>query len=349
MLMQDVVVFDVRPHGQRCGHLAAIEEDRGPGHARQPGLPSVQFFDEVVQRAFVLLPARRHERPTALPCGQNGEHGDADQQRYPGTVQDFGGVRRQEQQFDAEERDRTGQHHPQRFAPLTAGDVEEQDRRDRDGAGDRHPVRERERGRTAEREYEREHRDHQYPVDPRHVDLADGLRRGVVDSQSRQVPELHGLVRHRERAGDHRLRGDHGRRRGQQHHRQSTPTGDQQEERAGNRVVRVTQHERTLAQVAENARREDEEQPTLADRRPTEVSHVRIQRLRSGDRQDHRCEREEGDREVPHQEPAAYVGESASRICGCRVMPEMPHTAIVVNQTIITGPKIPPTRAEPSR
>ena len=61
-------------------------------------------------------------------------------------------------------------------------DVEEQQRGDRDRAGDRHAERERERGRGLEREHEREHRDHQQPVDPRHVDLPDRLARTCARS-----------------------------------------------------------------------------------------------------------------------------------------------------------------------
>ena len=41
----------------------------------------------------------------------------------------------------------------------------------------------------------RDHRQHQHPVDPRHVDLADRLARGVPDRHARQVAELDRLPR----------------------------------------------------------------------------------------------------------------------------------------------------------
>ena len=45
------------------------------------------------------------------------------------------------------------------------------------------------------------------------------------------LTELDGLPGDRERAGNHRLRGDHRRRRGQYHHRDQRPAGGQQVER----------------------------------------------------------------------------------------------------------------------
>ena len=49
----------------------------------------------------------------------------------------------------------------------------------------------------------------------------------------------------------------------------------------------------------------------------------------------------------PTKNPTAYVGDSASRIAGCRAMPPTPQAAMATNQTTITGPKSRPTAPVP--
>ena len=162
-------------------------------------------------------------------------------------------------------------------------EVEEQQRRDRDRAGHGHAEGEGEGDRGLEGEDQQEHRDHQHPVDVRHVDLADGLPRRVPDPQARQVSELHGLMGHGEGPGDDGLRGDHRRRRGQEDERQLRPPGRQEEERALDAAGGVAQDERALAEVAQDARREDQRQPRAGDRAAAEVAHVGVQGLGPGD------------------------------------------------------------------
>ena len=65
---------------------------------------------------------------------------------------------------------------------------------------------------------------------------------------------------------------------------------------------RVAEDQRALAEVAEDAGGEDEEQPGAGDRRAAEVAHVGVQRLGAGDRQHDRGQREERDREVADEE-----------------------------------------------
>ena len=204
-----------------------------PGTRGDRVLALVQLVDERAQRALLVLAALGDDRSAALPGGEDREHGDADQQRQPRPVRELREVRGQEQQVDGEQAAAAEQHQPQRLPPLVADDVEEQQRRDRDRAGDRHAERERERDRALEGEDEREHGDHQHPVDPRHVDLPDRLGRGVRDPQPRQVAELDRLVGDREGAGDDRLRRDDGGRGGEEDQRPLAPVGHQQEERAG--------------------------------------------------------------------------------------------------------------------
>jgi hypothetical protein len=83
--------------------------------------------------------------------------------------------------------------------------------------------------------------------------------------------------------------------------------GSQQEERAAD-AGRVAKDQRALAQVAEDAGGEDQDQPDPGDRRAAEMSHVRVQRLGSGDGQHHRGQREERGREVADQEAEGVGG-----------------------------------------
>src|SRR6202000_800608 len=197
---------------------------------------------------------------------------------------------------------------PQRLLPLAADDVEEQQRADRDRAGDRHPVRVGQRGRGAERENEREHRDAQPPVDPGDVDLPDPFLRGGVDAQPRQVPDLGGLLRHGKRAGDDRLGGDDGRGGGQDHHGDPRPAGRQQEEGIADRGGGIGQDKGALSQVVEDAGGEDKEDPRPRDRAAAEVPHVGVERLGAGHREHHRRQREERRAEMPEEEGGRVGG-----------------------------------------
>jgi hypothetical protein len=59
VLVPDVVVLDVGPHGQRRGLLAAVEEDAVPGHPGERRLPVAQLVDELAQRPSARSRARR--------------------------------------------------------------------------------------------------------------------------------------------------------------------------------------------------------------------------------------------------------------------------------------------------
>lgn len=98
------------------------------------------------------------------------------------------------------------------------------------------------------------------------------------DPQARQVAELQGLAGDRERAGDDRLRGDHGRDAREEDHRHAQPVGNEHIDRVG-RDGRVLEDVRALAEVVERERRKGDDQLGAPDRPAAEVSHVRVQRL----------------------------------------------------------------------
>ena len=129
---------------------------------------------------------------------------------------------------------------------------------------------------------------------------------------------------------------------------QLAPVGHEQEERAAD-VGRVVEDQRALPQVAEDARREDQEQPRAGDRRAPEMPHVGVQRLRAGDGEHDRGQREERDREVAEEE-AQRVGRR-ERLEDLGVLGDAAarrRRRSTTNQTIITGPNRRPTVAVPS-
>jgi hypothetical protein len=195
---------------------------------------------------------------------------------------------------------------PGRLLPHEAHDGEEQQGVDEHRPGHRDAVGGGEvRGRP-EGEQQHQHADQQEGVHLRHEDLAGlGLRR-AADVDAREEAELHRLLGHREGPGDHRLRRDHGGDHRQDQNRPVDRLRDHVEEgiRPG---AGMGQHQRALAQVVEQQRRKHEAQPSRADRLLSEVTHVGIERLRPGDRQEDAAEDDEAQEAVLAKEDHAVV------------------------------------------
>ena len=124
----------------------------------------------------------------------------------------------------------------------------------------------------------------------------------MFDLQTWNEAQLDRLLRHRERAGDHRLRRDHRRRRRQQHQRQPPSVGGEHVERAFQRRPSDPRQQRTLPHIVHHQRGQHEEQPRYADRVASEMSHVGIERFRPGHRKDHRSECEKGADRIEQKE-----------------------------------------------
>ena len=103
-LVEHLVVLDIGTQRQRRGVFVPVEEDRGAWNAPHRRALLVEFLDELPQRALEALPALGDDLATALPGGHHGEECEADEQRQPGAVDQFGEVRREEQPLDAKER-----------------------------------------------------------------------------------------------------------------------------------------------------------------------------------------------------------------------------------------------------
>src|SRR5450759_3705673 len=120
------------------------------------------------------------------------------------------------------------------------------------------------------------------------------------DLHARTVAELHGLLRERECARDESLRRDDRGDRCERDQRILERAGRQQEERI-DRARRVPQDQRALAEIVRQQRRQHQEEPGEADRPLAEVSHVGVERLRSGDGQDHGSEENESGVPMPNE------------------------------------------------
>src|SRR5712692_7209242 len=137
-------------------------------------------------------------------------------------------------------------------------------------------------GRRSEGDHEEQAADHQSGVHCRDIDLA-GLRaRGVDDRYAGAVAQLDALVGEGEGAGDKGLGGDHGGERGQGEQRIEKSGGGQEIEGVRYRL-RLSEHERALAEVVEHEGRQHHDEPREPDRTAPEVAHVGVKRLGSGD------------------------------------------------------------------
>ena len=79
VLVEDLVVFDVRAQRQRGRGLAAVEEDAGAGHPLQRGFHGVKLVDERRQRPFIMQALTGNESDPDLP---QHLHGTIDKAEY---------------------------------------------------------------------------------------------------------------------------------------------------------------------------------------------------------------------------------------------------------------------------
>ncbi len=188
---------------------------------------------------------------TAFPGGEDGEGNQGDAQREPAALGNLDGVGGEVGKIDDEEA-ADGQHH-QRFRPFPAQHQHEGNQQgvDHHGAGDGNAVGRSQVAGILEGQYQKQHAYVQRPVGQRDVNLSLRLIGGLVHRHAWQKAHLYRLVGDRERAGNHRLRGNHRGGGRQQHHGDLGPTGGQQEEGAAD-VVRVIQQHRALTEVVQH-------------------------------------------------------------------------------------------------
>ena len=175
-------------------------------------MPSVS----ACRRAAQYLPAappggQRHEQRSAMPSGS---------QPPETTLTALAPRKPRSMTRNAASSAPTSRHRP---APAEHHHHRDQQAVDQHGAGHGDAVGRRQTRRRAEAEHQQQHAGQQHPVDDRDVDLAALAGRGVADAQARQIAQTNRLLRQREGARDHRLRGDDRGRRGEHHQRRPQP------------------------------------------------------------------------------------------------------------------------------
>ncbi|MPM32406.1 hypothetical protein SDC9_78968 [bioreactor metagenome] len=318
LLVQHLVVLEVVQ--QRVGRHLGVgrQEHRRAGHARDRRLLQQHHLQEVAQVNAVGMQLVVDKIAPALPGRHHGEHRDADGEREPATLQQLEHVGRKEREVNAEEEQRGCERHPQRVLPAIAQHEEGEHGGDRHVQRHRNAVGGRQIAAGAEHHHRQRDRHAQAPVDERNVDLPHVAHAGVLDLDAWQVAQLDHLLGDAEGAGDQRLRCDHRGHGGQHHQRNHAPAGGQHVERVLD-GVRVLQHQRALAEVAQRERGHGNAEPGEANRLAAKVAHVGIERLGTRHAQHHRAQDDEAHHRVVEDEAQRIVRAQAHQNAGVLV------------------------------
>ena len=212
-LVQDVVVLDELRQRERHALRRGGQEH---GSAGQPGVAPVDGgLDQILFRLAQSCRARASTsltppRQVSIRNAIEAASSSGNQPPSSSLVE----LAAKKMQSMTRKKPLTANHDERRVAPLDRNQRRQQ-------RGDRHQQRygdaigARERIRSAEAEHRAKRRGGEQPVHQRHIDLADRVAGGVVDVHARQEAELDRLLGQRKHAGDDRLRGDHGRDRGE--------------------------------------------------------------------------------------------------------------------------------------
>ena len=301
--VQHLVVLDVVQQRRWRATGSGIHENCRAGHA----LRAVACrLGKDVERQADLGHSGTHQLAALCPRRQQGEGERTDQQGEPAACRhlgqvcgEIGTVHDQEQQHDRRS-----------DPPFPFPHADEKHRHkqgvDRHGSRHRNAISSGEVRGVAECQHEQDDRDHQRPVDHRDIDLPVVFIAGVADGQAWNEAQLDRLVGDGERARNHRLTGNEGGGRGQQHQRQTQIIRRKVEEWAQDRFLRrgisQPQDHRPLTEIIEQQARHDEAEPAHPHRPAAEMAHIGIKRFRTRHRQHHRTQRQEGEDLVRDEE-----------------------------------------------
>ena len=241
---------------------------------------------------------------------------DGDRQRKPAALRNLEHVGGQESLLDLQQRHHQQRRLPDRPAPASPDDEESHQAVDDHRRGDRQAVGRGQLAGAAERQGHDQHADEQQLIDARQVDLAGNALRRVANGETRQKPELDGLPREGEGAGDHGLAGDDGGNRRQHHHRDQRPARIEPVEGVVD-GVRVREQQGALPEIVEDQRRLHEDEPGELDRLAPEMAEIGVEGLGAGDGQEHEAHDDEADHAVRQDELDAehrVQGEKDARI-----------------------------------
>jgi hypothetical protein len=277
----------VHQRGRRIGRIAG--EEHGRSRHTMGWLP-LKTGHERVERHLAFARLLKQEPDAAAPGVHHRHHHPTKRERYPAALEHLEQVGTEEGEINGNEGPDQQRGRPDRPTPAFEHHDESHHRCNHHGAAYRYAVSRGECTRRAEQPDEHENSDQKQGVDSRHVDLPKQRFGRVANFHARQEAEMNGLLRQRIGAGDHGLARDHGRGRGEHHHRQLSPIGIEQEEWVLDRLV-ISQDERTLAKIVDRQRRQNDAKPGGADWAPAEMPEISIKRFRAGDREKNGTER----------------------------------------------------------
>ena len=299
VLVQHLVVLEIVQQRGRREFGIAGEEHRGARHDMRRLL--LQAVQQRFERHLGLARLVGEDAGAAPPGQDQHHHEDAEQQRHPGAFQQLEQVGREERGVDEHQRHHQQRGLPGRPSPQLPDHDEAQHAVDHHGGGDRDAIGGGKRIRGVEQADQQHDAEQQRGVDARNVDLPGIFRRGVHDGEPRQEAELDRLAHQRIGAGDDGLARDHGRGGGEHDQRQQQRFGHQPIERILD-GLRMRQHQRALAEIVDQQRRQHEPEPGALDRLAAEMAEIGIERLAAGDGQEHRAERDQADVAVGRDE-----------------------------------------------
>lgn len=183
----------------------------------------------------MLVHATQQAEALAFPRRHHDEHDQAQRQRQPAAGDNLVEVGGEQRHVDTQEAHQNQPYEQLIPVPVPVCHRGGEDRRQHHRSRHGNTVR---RGQVAgvfEADDNNHDRKIEQPVNERYVDLAGFHFRRMDNAHRREIAQTHSLTGQGEDAGNHRLRRNHRRQRGEDQHRDQRPVGGQQEERVFNR------------------------------------------------------------------------------------------------------------------
>ena len=216
-----------------------------------------------------------------------------DQHRHITALEELEEIGHQERNIEAQEKRKESPRLPLAPAPGVAHDDVVEDRGDRHGSGDGDSVGRGQSHRLAKRQHQRETADREQVIDLRDIDLPFGVISRVLDGHPGKIAEQHRLAGQRECPGDQGLGGNHGGGTREQDQQVSGYARRHQGVEGVLHGLRMAEDQRTLPQVAQHERGQDEKCPCQPNGPDPKMAHVRVQGLAARHGQDDRAEDEQ--------------------------------------------------------
>src|SRR5580658_2610061 len=248
------------------------------GTARYPGRQ--ESMNQWLRLLEGRIPSRilvHQSGATPAPDQHTRNQRSADQHRNISALKEFEKVRAQKRNVETQEKRKKRTGSPRTPAPRVPRNDVIEDGRDRHRPGDGDSIGGCQFDRLTKCQHEQNAPNGQKPVDLGNVDLAFGVKGGVLDGDAWKVAQQHRLPGKGERARDERLRSDHGCRTRQQNQQISRKTWRHHSEKWILDRLRVGEQKCALSKIAQQEGGQNKTCPCQANRSNSEVPHIRIQ------------------------------------------------------------------------